>query len=82
LKNTRSATVRWYQIVEQKKLFYITRDPIPIENFYKLEDSDTPQTYYNELIEDGSDELIPVSFWPEEDTTGIPRKVEIDIFYF
>jgi len=42
LKNKRSATVRWYQIVEQKKLFYITRDPIPIENFYRLEDSDTP----------------------------------------
>ena len=62
-------------------MFYLTKDPIPIENFHKLEDSAVVQTFYNSLVEDGSDDLIPVPFIPTE-LSGIPRLVEIDFLYF
>ena len=62
-------------------MFYITRDPIPIDNFHKLEDSETVQTFYNSLLEDGSDDLVAVEFIPES-LEGIPRTVEIDFKYF
>ena len=55
LHYTKSQTVRWYEIEEEKPLFYITRTPIPVENLHKLEDSQITQTFYNQLIEDGSD---------------------------
>ena len=48
---------------------YITRKPIQIENFWKLEESDVEQTFYNSLIEDGSDELVFINFIPG-DTSG------------
>jgi hypothetical protein len=35
-----SFSTRWFQIQEEKTLGYITRAPIPIENFWKIEDSD------------------------------------------
>ena len=60
----RSQTTRWYALQEETRMFYITREPVPIENFHKLEDSDTVQTFYNTLLEDGSDDLIPVPFVP------------------
>ena len=35
----RSQTTRWYNLSEETIMFYLTKDPIPIENFHKLEDS-------------------------------------------
>ena len=62
---------------------YITRKPIPIENFWQLEDSDVEQTFYNSLIEDGSDDLVFINFIPE-DTSGerIPRLIEVEFAYY
>ena len=77
----RSQTTRWYNIQEPTRMFYLTREPVPLENYHKLEDSDIEQTYYNSLIEDGSDELISVFFIPES-MSGIPRTVEIDFLYY
>jgi hypothetical protein len=78
-----SITTRWYQIRETKALAYITRDPIPIENFWKLDDSDVVQTFYNSLIEDGSDDVIFLNFVPGDNSgTKIPRLVEIDFLYY
>jgi len=57
--------VRWFNIQEPTRLFYITREPIELELFHRLEDSDVEQTFFNSLIEDGSDELISVFFFPE-----------------
>jgi hypothetical protein len=76
-------TTRWFQIREEKTLGYITRAPIPIENFWKIEDSDVYQTFYNSLIEDVSYEIVFINFIPT-DTTGerIPRLVEVDFLYY
>jgi hypothetical protein len=41
LSYLRSSTTRWFEILEKKPLFYMTQSPVPIENFVKLEDSDT-----------------------------------------
>jgi hypothetical protein len=48
----------------------------------RLEDSSTNQTFYNTLIEDGSDELLPVVFNPVVGATGVPRTVEISFLYY
>lgn len=77
----RSQTVRWYNLQEPTRMFYLTREPIGIDLFHKLEDSEVVQTFFNSLIEDGSDDLISVFFIPES-MTGIPRTVEIDFLYF
>jgi len=60
----------------------MTQVPVPIGDFVKLEDSDTKQTFYNTLIEDGSDLLLPVYFYPEIGAEGVPRLVEIDFLYY
>lgn len=62
-------------------MFYLTRSPIGIEEFHRKELSDVDQTYFNSLIEDGSDELISVFFVPGA-MSGIPRRVEIDFLYY
>ena len=77
----RSQTTRWYALQEETRMFYITREPVPIENFHKEEDSDRAQTFYNTLLEDGSDDLIPVPFVPAQ-LEGIPRTAEIDVLYY
>lgn len=41
LDQTVSSSVRWYKIGEERDLFYITREPIPIENFVKKEEEQT-----------------------------------------
>jgi hypothetical protein len=82
LSYLRSSTVRWFEILEPKPLFFMTQSPVPITDFVKLEDSDTQQTFYNTLIEDGSDELLPVMFYPNMGAVGIPRLVEIDFLYY
>ena len=38
-------------------------------------------SFFNTLIEDGSDDLIPVFFIPDA-MEGIPRTVEIDFLYY
>ena len=62
-------------------MFYLTREPISIDQFHKMEDSDIEQTYFNSLIEDGSDDLISVFFYPSA-LEGFPRTVEIDFSYY
>lgn len=48
-------------------MFYITREPIPIERFKEeSEIADAAQTVYIDAIVDGSDDLIPGTFLPEE----------------
>jgi hypothetical protein len=82
LSYLRSTTRRWFEILEPKPLFFMTQSPAAIEDFVRLENSDTRQTFYNTLIEDGSDELLPVMFYPEIETPGVPRLVEIDFLYY
>ena len=63
----------------------MTRLPIPIENFIKKEADSTsgnPQTFYIQQIEDGSDDLLPVTFYPEVGASGVPTNVTVNIFYY
>jgi hypothetical protein len=81
---------RWYELGEERDLFFMTRAPVPVDMFTKeSEDSENPQTYYVRLIADGSDDLVAATFHPEvqpaADPDGrpiIPHLVEVDFFYF
>lgn len=83
--------IRWYELMESRYMYYVTRDPISIETFYKeSEISSTTQSFYTDLVIDGSDDLIPALFIPEygqktiaaDGTPIIPRLVEANYFYY
>lgn len=83
LFQTTTSSTRWYQIQEQKDLFYITRSPIGIEAFRETNgDTDNPQTAFINLVEDGSDDLIPATFIPDIGKEGVPTVVEFNLFYY
>lgn len=84
-------TTRWYELEEDRELFYITRRPIPIDKFLEeSEHSDNSQTYYIRPIIDGSDELVQATFRPDPDRPRseeggplyIPTLVEVNFFYY
>jgi len=91
LNEPASGSTRWYALAEERDLFYVTRDPIDIEQFKAVSDeSDNAETAYVRAIEDGSDELVPATFHPElgrksEDKDGhpiVPTLVEVDFLYY
>ena len=47
-------------------MFYITREPVGIDRIREIDQySQTKkETAYHTLINDGSDELLPVTFYP------------------
>lgn len=72
-------------------MFYVTREPIPIEMFKaESETADNTQTVYIDKILDGSDDLIPGTFLPEEGQATVaadgspivPTLVELNFFYY
>jgi hypothetical protein len=60
----------------------MTQNPISIADFVATEENLGLQTLYNTLIEDGSDELLPVTFFPIIGAVGIPRTVQMNILYY
>ena len=91
LGSTVSGSTRWYAVSEERDLFYVTREPIDIEQFKaESEESDSPQTAYVRAIEDGSDDLVPATFYPQlgqpkEDKDGrpiVPTLVEVEFLYY
>jgi hypothetical protein len=86
-----AGSTRWYALAEERDLFYVTREPIDIEQFKAVsEESDNAETAYVRAIKDGSDELVPAAFHPElgrptEDKDGhpvVPTLVEVDFLYY
>ena len=47
-------------------MFYITREPVGIDRIREIDPySQSKETAYKTLINDGSDELLPVTFYPD-----------------
>jgi len=61
-----ASSTRWYALKESKDLFYITREPVGIDRIREIDPySQAKETAYKTLINDGSDELLPVTFYPD-----------------
>ena len=86
-----SGQTRWYDLRAERELFYVTREPIDITDF-KRNSTETanPMTWFIRLIEDGSDDLVPATFYPEVwrerfDADGnpiVPTLVEVSFRYY
>jgi len=86
-----AASARWYELAEERDLFYVTREPIDIELFKRVSpESANPQTWYARHIADGSDDLVPATFYPElwqertdeDGNPNVPTLVEVNFFYY
>jgi len=76
-----SSSEPWFNIIEDKELFYVTRNPVTVNEFNRTTGSEI-QTWYTRLIRDGSDELIPVKIIPEIKKGKRPQLVEANFYYY
>jgi hypothetical protein len=78
-----ASSTRWYSIREPKDLFFITREPVGIDRIREIDPfSESGQTAYANLINDGSDELLTVTFYPDISAPGFPGVVELNINFY
>jgi hypothetical protein len=80
---TRSKAGSWYDIEEDKVLFYMTKEPYSRTVFFEARAGTDLDSIFTENVKDLSDNIIPVTFRPDTSAVGgIPTTVELKIRYY
>lgn len=81
VKRTKSGS--WYDIEEEKVLFYMTKEPYSRTVFFEARAGTDLDSIFTEDVKDLSDNIIAVSFIPDSSSIGgVPTTVEVNIRYY